>query len=171
MIFRFHRNIIFGIFRRISLRISINSKQREISGMTRPFPVIGVASKTSNHIGWGSYQTYIVKILIYKIIVFISLKKRTNRNRVFSIFVIFVLNFSNFLIDNLLSFSLGHRVIYQRQNSFGNIVHPYEKTNRNTLWSQLFTFIFCPKSVRKIIVFRCRKLCNFIVSAMVVSKY
>src|SRR5690554_8064200 len=90
--------------------------------MTRPFPVVGIATKFTNAVGRRSYQTNVGIILIYEIIVFISLKKRTNRNSIFSVFVVFFFNFCNFLIDGFFALSLSHLVVDQIQNTLGYIV-------------------------------------------------
>src|SRR5690606_28634322 len=99
--------------------------------MTRPLPVVCITTKTANHIWWSSYQTNVVKVLVNKIIIFVSLEERTYRNNIFSAFIIFCLNFGYLLVDDFFSVFFTHRIVYQRQNSFSNVIHTNKKANRN----------------------------------------
>src|SRR5690606_32286879 len=129
MIFRFHRNVIYRIICWISILICINSKNREITCMSWPFPVVVISTKLSNQIWRRTYQTNILEILVNEIIIFIVFKKLTNLNGIFSTFIVFLFDFSNFLIDYFFSFILRHFIVDQTQNSFRNIVHSYKKSN------------------------------------------
>src|SRR5690606_30142102 len=98
--------------------------------MTWPLPIVCVSSKTTYHLRRCPPNTIVFKALVNKIVIFISLKERTYRNYVFSAFVILSLNLRYLLVDDSLSFSLSHRVVYQRQYSFSNVIHANKKANR-----------------------------------------
>src|SRR5690606_22706848 len=98
--------------------------------MSWPLPIVCVSSKTTYHIRRCPHQTNVVKVLVNKIVTFISLKARTYGSYVFPAFVILSLNLRYLLVDDSLSFSLSHRVVYQRQYSFSNVIHANKKANR-----------------------------------------
>src|SRR5690554_2737477 len=138
MVIWIHRNVIFRVFSRISVLVGIYSKNRKITRVAWPFPIVGIATIFSNAIWRCAYQAYVCEILVNKVIKLISLKKRLYGYRVFSIFVIFLLDFSNFLVDGFFTIQFTHAVIYLRQNALGNIIHSDKKSNRQAFGIAFF---------------------------------
>src|SRR5690606_33740647 len=125
----------------------------EIAGMTRPLPVVGISTKFPNAFRRRSYQTNIVIILIYEIVIFITLKERTYRNSIFSAFVVFFFDQRNFLLNSFIAICLAHLVVYFRQNAFRYIVHTNKESNIKRFWLKFSFVIFRPITVFQIVLF------------------
>src|SRR5690606_16534107 len=98
---------------RITVFISIYTEDGEVARMSWPFPVVGVGSELTDATWRRAYKTYIVIILVNKIVVFISIVERFYVYYIFAVFRIFFFDFSNLLLDNGVTFFFGHLVVYQ----------------------------------------------------------
>ena len=65
-VFWLERNVFGRIRRRFAVRTAVYPEDTEISGMTRPFPVVGVESKLAYRRRGSAYKPYIVVPFINK---------------------------------------------------------------------------------------------------------
>ena len=71
-------NIVLAIFCRLVVFVGINTKHTEVAGLTRPHPVVGIASKLTQTLRWSKHQTYIIETLIDRQIILTTFIIRCN---------------------------------------------------------------------------------------------
>ena len=86
MFLGFQGNIVFTVFCRFTVRISIDTEHGEVAGMARPHPVVCLTAKLTDRRGGSSYHTYIrIYFLIEKIEFISGIERKSLRNN--SLFV------------------------------------------------------------------------------------
>src|SRR5690606_11807484 len=85
VVFRFVRHIPGRIFRWLIFTVCIDTKQREVTCMSWPCPVILFSAKITNTCWRSKYQTYIIKYLIDKQKILITIIERLYSSFIMSI--------------------------------------------------------------------------------------
>ena len=80
------RNIVLAVGGRITVLVSIDAENREVASVTRPHPVVGVATELANRRVGHAYETHIGEHLIDKHVVLIALKENLDDGVILAIF-------------------------------------------------------------------------------------
>ena len=141
--------------------------------MTRPNPVVGVASEFTNGRGRCANQTYVAvnfvqvqEVLVaviggvdsYRIESFVQSLQRSFRDALYVI------------VYNGLAFFFVHRVCYTFQNLLCNVFHAAHESDGQAFVGQFFCTCACPKAVFQVVVFYGAVCLNLVVAAMVVGQ-
>ena len=164
--------IILAVFSRVVVFVSIDTEDAEITGLTRPHPVVGVTTILTQTL-WGSInQTYIVIALIDREEVATSLIESIH----------FALNSFAAIIDHLHQFQ-RHRIdggiglesssTFRNgaQDEVGHIHRLDVEEHIEVFVRQLLLKGLCIETILQVVVLGCRMILDGIESAMVVGEH
>ena len=125
---RLIRNIIGTKISRLSVFTHVYTKHSEIASMTRPFPVVGVASKFTNTFRRCSYQSNIAVHIIHIQKVLVALEHTCHNSTFESAFThhFFGNGCRNFLQFSVTLCTTG--IAQGTHNPIGNIFNSIQKT-------------------------------------------
>jgi hypothetical protein len=66
VLFGLHGDILGRIVCRTAVRSGIDPEKTEVSGVARPFPVVGVGTILADGRGWGTYQPNVGILFSYE---------------------------------------------------------------------------------------------------------
>ncbi len=137
------------------LGIGIDAKYREIARVSRPHPVVGIATELTNRRRRCRHKSHIVKLLVDKQKLLVSIVHLLYRSTVTTLFRGFCTKI------------LG---TCARSQLLRNIVHAHQTSHPHPFVGQLLCARARPKSVGQIIMLHCRMVLYGTVSAMVVGQ-
>ncbi len=171
MLFRFVRHVIFRVFCRLIVFISIDAENGEIAGMPRPHPVVGIAAKLSDCRGRGAHQPHILVDLHHIDKILIALEKRPYHCIVMSILSDLFDDLFTVLPYYFAAFFLRHVIRNPFEGLSGHIIHiDQERDCKSGVWKFLF-FRHSPEPIGEVIILERAVRLDLSVSAVMVGQH
>ncbi len=172
-VFRMIRHVVFRVFSRsVGLRVGIDAEHRVVAGLSRPHPVVGLASELTHRLRYGKYKSEVVKVAVSSGKELVSLVVRLNLEAQCRVFLLHILR--HYVLDGVEE----HVLLVDRQivetflaQFVGNILLFHHKANEHVLVRQFLFIRLGIEAVQHIVVVNGRMGTDSFESAVVVSKH
>ena len=107
----FQRYIVCRVVGGITVFVGIYSKQREVCRVSRPFPVVRIATEFAHRLRRSTDHTHVAVGGVHKQQELVAIEDIYHLRIVDSSFRRLIGNNLTYLVDNVLAFALGHIVV------------------------------------------------------------
>ena len=169
---RMVRNIFFADFGRFIVLPGIDTENREVTGVARPHPVVGVASELSDRRRRSTDQTHVPELLVDEKEVLVAIVHRFDTGlETLPCSFGFLADDVRIVLHDRIPPGFGHRAFSESgKDSLGHILHPLENLHGQTRIGQLLVPAHRPETILEVVMFDTRMALYLGISAMMIGE-
>ena len=132
------RNVVLAVgCWTISLRVGIDTEYREVAGLARPHPVVGIATKLTHRLWYGEYQAQVGEVAIGSSVPLVALVERLNGDMEGRIVLLHLLgHFILQRVDEFAALIAIQLLIAQAHHLVGNVLLVHHEADEHILVRQ-----------------------------------
>ena len=171
VVLRGQGHIVGRVLGRRAVGGGIDAEHREVAGVARPAPVVGVATELAHRRRRCTHQADILVDDVDKQEELVAIEHRFHLGGILGAFHGLFLNLGADLLNGSLAVALAHIVAQALFHLGGDILHAHKDRSRQARVGQLLVFRVGPETVAQVVVFHGRMLLQLAIATVVVGAH